>query len=108
SELLCLLPDDCKFEGTIFRFPIRSQHASMKSRFKSQSEGFTWSRLRDELNQTYCDQARKSLVMLTRVQKIGFYIRSSRGISSLLVGKCIWSVSSTRSPVEQYSADDDV
>ena len=69
SVLITLLELD-KFEGTIFRFPIRSKEQYNRSPFASQSAIAGYDNIIKYLSEKYYDQARRSVIMLKNVNNI--------------------------------------
>src|SRR5277367_1507733 len=63
-----------KFDGTIFRFPLRSPPQHKSSPLVSKVEPFTHKQLQKQLDQDYYSQAKRSLVLLRNLKKIEIHL----------------------------------
>src|SRR5208282_4993353 len=67
-----------RFEGTIFRFPIRNHQQCEQSPFASRSSSNGYDSLRNYMDTEYSDQARRSLIMLKNICSIDFQMKMFR------------------------------
>lgn len=100
-----------KFQGTIFRFPIRSKKQYDRSSFASQSHIRGYDTLRNYLDVHYYDQARRSLIMLRRVNDIQcarrlFKYRATGNVMNQSFDM-MWTVASQVEPSTRYTEKDD-
>jgi hypothetical protein len=101
-----------KFQGTIFRFPIRSKKQYDRSSFASQSHIRGYDILRNYLDVHYYDQARRSLIMLRRVNDIQYARRLFKyRVAGNVMNQSfdvMWTVASRVEPSTLYTEKDDV
>lgn len=68
--------DMSKFEGTIFRFPLRTASQFHESLLVSKIKLLKYSNLWKQLDETYFYQAKRSLVLLKNLKQIDFHLRT--------------------------------
>jgi hypothetical protein len=69
-----------KFEGTVFRFPLRTISQFHRSLLVSKVEILKYTDLWKQLDETYFQQAKRSLVLLKNLKQIDFHLRSNESI----------------------------
>ena len=87
------------FEGTIFRFPLRSPQQHKSSVLVAKVEPFTHKQLEKQLDQDYYLQAQRSLVLLRNLKKIEVHLGvcdAQSGLETDQRFRKLWKVISKR------------
>ena len=74
SPLLLINIGMAKFEGTVFRFPLRNAFQARESSLVANTQWLHWSDVETQLKSVYFQQAKKALILLRYIRCLEFHL----------------------------------